>query len=503
MHARSHRLLFACTVLLAFVCTAPAQVIFRVSLPPNAASQPVSGRLLVFATSNSKPTQKVRINFENLAATDTWVAAKEVSILAPGDSVAINADELAYPTPLSKLPAGDYQIQALLDTNHHYVYDMSGSGGELTGPVVRVHLPSAEPVALQLSETVPLPEPSQPKHAKLVDFESKLLASYWGRPMHIRGWLVLPPGYDPSLARQYPTVYVTFGYGSTLDRIAGRADEYYARMESKAAPEMIYVLLDQSTPRGTHEFADSVNNGPWGDALTKEVIPQIEKSYHMDSRFRFLTGHSSGGWSSLWLQVAYPNVFAGTWPTAPDPPDFRSFTGVDLTKDTNFYHKPDGSPRMLVRMEGKDVLSLEQFARMERVMGDYGGQMASFEYVFSPRGEDGRPMQLFDRDTGAIHRDVADAWERYDISRILRDHWNDLGPRLNGKIHLTVGAADTFHLDEPAHLLEDTMKQLGANASFTFVPGRTHMNLYEGGLDERIAQEMYAVARPKAKAAAK
>src|SRR5206468_3392117 len=149
------------------------------------------------------------------------------------------------------------------------------------------------------------------------------------------------------------------------------------------------------------------------------------------------------------------------------------------------------------RMNGKDVLSLEQFAKMERVMGDYGGQMASFEYVFSPRAEGGRPMQLFNRDTGEIDRDVANAWEKYDVAEILREHWKTLGPQLNGKIHLTVGTADTFHLDEPAHLLEQTMKQLGGKASFTYVPGRTHMNLYEGGLQERIAKEMYAVARPK------
>jgi hypothetical protein len=147
-------------------------------------------------------------------------------------------------------------------------------------------------------------------------------------------------------------------------------------------------------------------------------------------------------------------------------------------------------------------LSLEQFAKMERVMGDYGGQMASFEYVFSPRGEDGRPMQLFDRDTGDINRDVAKAWEKYDVAKILRDHWKELAPNLNGKIHLTVGTADTFHLDEPARLLEQTIKDLGGKATFTYIPGRTHMDLYEGGLEEKIAKEMYAVARPKTRKSA-
>lgn len=110
-------------------------------------------------------------------------------------------------------------------------------------------------------------------------------------------------------------------------------------------------------------------------------------------------------------------------------------------------------------------------------------------------------MQLFDRDTGEINREVANAWEKYDVARILREHWKELAPNLNGKIHLIVGTADTFHLDEPARLLEQTIKELGGKASFTYVPGRTHMNLYEGGLQDRIAKQMYAVARPKAKAA--
>jgi hypothetical protein len=282
------------------------------------------------------------------------------------------------------------------------------------------------------------------------------------------------------------------------------ADELYSGMQNKTSPEMIYVALDESCPRGTHEFADSANNGPYGDALTRELIPELEKKYRMDAKpsGRFVTGHSSGGWAALWLQVAYPKVFGGSWPTAPDPSDFHQFTGVDLTKDRNFYRKPDGSPRMLVRMDGKDVLSLEQFAKIEQVQGDYGGQMASFEYVFSPRGEDGRPMQLFDRKTGEIDRAVAREWEKYDVANILRKHWKQLGPELNGKIHLTVGTADTFHLDEPAHALEQTIRELGGKASFTYVPGRTHMDLYEGGLREKIAKEMYAVARPaKAKAA--
>jgi hypothetical protein len=152
---------------------------------------------------------------------------------------------------------------------------------------------------------------------------------------------------------------------------------------------------------------------------------------------------------------------------------------------------------MFIRMEGKDTQSIEDLAKQERVLGDYGGQLASFEWVFSPRGKDGRPMPLFDRDTGKIDPEVAAHWdEHYDIANLLRTNWKTLGPLLNGKIDMTVGTADTFHFDESARLLEQTIKDLGGKASFTYPEGRSHFDLYQGGLTETIAKEMYAVARP-------
>ena len=48
----------------------------------------------------------------------------------------------------------------------------------------------------------------------------------------------------------------------------------------------------------------------------------------------------------------------------------------------------------------------------------------------------------------------------------------------------------------------DTLKSLGSDARIEFIEGRDHFDLYEGGLAERIAREMYAVARPQARRAA-
>ncbi|MFX5914859.1 hypothetical protein ABTE45_18750, partial [Acinetobacter baumannii] len=95
-------------------------------------------------------------------------------------------------------------------------------------------------------------------------------------------------------------------------------------------------------------------------------------------------------------------------------------------------------------------------------LGYYGGQFASFEAVFSPKGEDGQPMPIFDRDTGIIDQRVAKSWERYDISRLLRENWTTLGPKLKGKLNIFVGTADTFHLDEATRLLDAELKKLGS-----------------------------------------
>jgi S-formylglutathione hydrolase FrmB len=500
--ARTARLL-QLTVLLTFACLLHSQtggpIHFRVKLAAELGSEPRSGRLLIFLSSSIEPEKELRPAFGS-EAHSVWITAREVDHLTPGATVEVYSDAPSYPTPLAQAPGGDYQAMALLDVNHHYPYNEDSTGDPRSEVVALKQLDPAHAgtIDLTLSQIKP-EEPMPPLTAgEMLDLESRALSAFWGRPIHMRGVVVLPPDYAMS-TRTYPTVYWTHGFGATLRPIAQFIAPLYAKaMQADEIPPMIYVLLDESCPGGTHEFADSVNNGPWGKALTTELIPYLEKKYRMQARpsGRLLTGHSSGGWAALWLQVTYPKVFGGTWPTAPDPSDFRKFTGPDIhsTPPSNFYHDAQGKPWPLIRISGQDEMSLEDYARQEAVLGTYGGQMASFEWVFSPRGKDGMPEQLFDRQTGVINAEVAKAWEKYDIAEILRQHARELRPLLQNKIHLTVGTADTFHLDEPAHALEETMKQLGIKATFAYLPGKTHMDLYKDGLMKQIAQEMEQTA---------
>ncbi len=465
---------------------------------PSSLKQPVSGRLLIFL---SKGTGAQDLDQSEFAPASGAVCAKEVRAVKGGSSIDVDADEISFPVPFSALANGDYQAQALLDVDHTYAYRGRSAGDLLSDVVPLPHFSpgSAQPPTLRLLRTVPAsaPEPLGPL-VHIENFASPKLTEFFHRPIAMRALVVLPPGYAKSQSR-YPTAYYTHGFGAAFDDLRDRANAFAAAMANKKMPEMVWVLLDESLPTGTHEFADSANNGPWGAALTTEFIPYLESRYRLDARSeaRFLNGHSSGGWATLWLQVTYPRVFGGTWSTSPDPSDFHDFTGVDLyASHANMYHRINGSPYPLERANGKVVSTLERDARLESVLGAYGGQFSSFEWVFSPRGEDGRPLLLFNRTTGEIDSGVVQAWMRYDIAQIIRTQWPHLAPVLNGKIHVFVGTADTFYLDGPAHKLDATLKQVGAKAEVTFIEGRTHMDLYRigadpGGLYSRIAAEMY------------
>ena len=471
-----------------------------------------SGRLLIFLRKGSGGKELG----PSFVPGETWIAAREVVSLTPGSSVDVDADDITYPKPFSQAPDGDYQVQALLDVHHDYNYEMAGGDPQSAVEILSAFHPATTtaPVPLTLesqreglarfaNDDPQWKPPSLVAGVEPVHFESSALNRFWGRPVFITAYVVLPPTYKNG-NETYPTVYWTHGFGGNAQNIASRAVGIRKMMEENSIPPMIFVMLDESFPTGCVEFADSVNNGPWGGALTTEFIPMLEQKYRMDSKSsgRFLNGHSSGGWATLWLQVAYPRIFGGTWSTSPDPSDFHNFTGPDLySAHANVYRKPDGSPYMLVRMNGKDVASLEAFAQQEAVLGPSGGQMASFDWVFSPKSASGAPMQMFDRVTGEVNPEVMKYWaEHYDIAKKVESEWPENARDLKGKIHLIVGTADTFHLDESARLLQQALEKVGADAHFTYLPGKTHGDLYEANGDrmalmKQITKEMYAVAR--------
>ena len=522
--SRNRPFLAAC-LLLPLLAHAGERTTVTVQLDP-AATTATSGRLIVFAVpeaeaAKGKDGSVGAVDVDGFAPHKVTIAAQEVPRIAPRETVVADLDTLAFPVPYAQLAPGRYALQAVLDVDHDYNYSGRESG-DWASAVVPATIGDRNPLpTLTLSKVVDHKDPwdfSHPfiaaatraagpearKHATRIDFESAAVSRFYGHSTKIPGWVLTPPGYEAGNAH-YPTVYMTHGWSGSADKFPATLAGLYAEMLDGRAPKMIWVLLGQDIATGAHEFTDSVNNGPWGEALVHELIPDLERRFRMDARAngRFVFGHSSGGWAALSLQIAYPKTFGGAFATSPDPSDFHDFTGPDLyAPGVNLYRKPDGTPWQVVRADGKDVATMEDLAKTERVLGEYGGQMASFEAVFSPRGVDGRPMPLFDRETGVVDPVVAAYWRTYyDLSERLRTHWPALKPDLDGKLHVWVGTADTYRLDGSAHRLQRTLDALGARSEFHFVEGRNHFDLYQIGDDRnalrpQIARAMYKVARP-------
>jgi pimeloyl-ACP methyl ester carboxylesterase len=305
----------------------------------------------------------------------------------------------------------------------------------------------------------------------------------------MRAGVILPRSYVEHPDRRFPVVYAIPGFGGSHHSVLAAA---YSKRSDLPGVEALYVVLDPRCRLGHHVFADSDNNGPWGRALVEEFIPFIEKKFRGigQPEARLLTGHSSGGWSSLWLQITYPDFFGGVWSTAPDPVDFHAMQTADIyERGANFFWYADHKPRPVGRSNGKPVLFVKPFSDMEGVMG-HGGQLESFEAVFSPQGDDGRPKKLWNRETGAVDTGVAKSWERYDIGLILEHNWTALAPRLAGKLHIYCGGDDTFYLEIAVENLQKTLAKLSSDAKVEIVPGRNHGTLLDQPMRQRIAKEM-------------
>jgi len=416
--------------------------------------------------------------------------ALDVKDWKPGETRILGSDALACPLPLAKLARGTWSVQAVMDLDRGARSFSHGDGNLHSKPLRQELDPVASgPVKVVLDQMYREARFKETERVKLVEIESKLLSAFHGKPMKMRAGVVLPKSFAKDADRRYPVIYEIPGFGGTHTMAHGAA----ARNATEVAGvEMLYVMLDPSCRLGHHVFADSDNNGPCGKALVEELIPHIERTYRGlgTPQARFVTGHSSGGWSSLWLQVAYPDFFGGCWSTAPDSVDFRDFQKVNIYEEgISIFTDEKGAQRPLARRGDTLVLFYKPFSDMEVVMGR-GGQLFSFEAVFSPKGPDGKPRPLWDRVSGKVDAEVAQTWQRYDIRLLLERNWKTLGPKLAGKVHVYMGGKDTFYLDGATVLLKQSLTKFGSNAVVEIFPDRHHGNLIDAALRRRMAEQM-------------
>lgn len=466
----------------------PTALHFEVAVARAISGPALDGRLFVVLGATNGPEPRMAIGNTGLDAAP--VLARDVTNFTANKPAALDRRSALFPLrALGDLPPGDYLIQAVLATNRDLL--LPNAPGNLVSSPVRIHLDPARGGTVKLLLDQHLPEEKLPPDTDLVKFlkfPSPKLSRFWGRPMFLRAALLLPRDWDREPARRYPLVVRIGGFGTRYDGVARELREGSQSRSNWLAdttPRFLALQLDGAGPLGDPYQVNSANHGPYGDALTGELIPYVEAKYRGlgRPRARFTVGGSTGGWVSLALQVFYPDFFGGCWSGYPDPADFRAVQLVNLYADTNAFVNAAGFERPCAReLNGDTGFTMRHETQEENVLGAgdrytmSGGQWGSWNATYSPRGPDGRPQSIWDARTGAIDRTVAEHWKQYDLRLILEEHWPTLGPKLRGKLHVWVGDADNYFLDGGVRFLDEFLQRAEppAGARIEFAPQKRH-----------------------------
>lgn len=469
---------------------APTAAQFEVKLDPNVSSEPLTGRLFVFLSEKSRRAPRSTIEW---FSPEPFLALDVVDF-APGEIRVVDSSAIGFPDRLPTLPDGKYYIHALL-AHSDYDGDPGRAVGNLFSQPIQHELRQSENSAIELTlnQKVPAKQPRLQPWTERIEVPCPMLGEFHGREHLEPALVLLPPSYSSHPERRYPVMYCVPSFNIThLD--TRHCLQLTGPMEAKGSEvEFIRVILSGQGPWGHHSYANGATNGPRADSLVQEFIPYIDEHYRTVSAptARFLTGHSSGGWSSLWLQIQYPQTFGGVWSSAPDPVDFRSYQGINLYADPpqNVYVTGDGLRRRLSRAYRNTVLFWDSFTRMDDAYGR-GGQLRAFEAVFSPLDSSGNPAKVFDRETGLVDPVVAEQWKAYDIRHVLQNDWESLREKLDGKIHLLIGNEDTFFLNEAVDYLLEGIPEFVEVAEVERLDGRTHMNTLTEQRSRRLRRQL-------------
>jgi enterochelin esterase-like enzyme len=521
---------------------------FEISFPAQLSRTPLDGRMMLGLSTDEK--QEPRMHFLEEEVQSQQFFAVDVNDLAPGEPAVIDASALGYPArSLADIPAGDYYVQALL--NRYQTYHRAdgytvklppdmGEGqqwnqkpGNLYSKPVRMHIDphNGSVIHISLTEKIPPVEPVQDsKYVKRIRIQSKLLTKFWGTPMYLGAHVLLPEGFDTHPNAHYPIVVYQDHFSRDLRffrsepparEMKGREREWadaaykmYQDWTSGRLPHVIIVDPVHPNPYYDDSYAvNSANVGPYGDAITQELIPAIEQEFRGIGQpwARVLIGGSTGGWEALADQVFYPDYFNGAWSFCPDPVDFHAYQAVDIYNDKNAFWaegKWGRVPRPEMRdTKGNLLATMEPTVRREEVLGTHGrstDQFGIWQAVFSPVGSDGYPKPIWNPATGVIDPEVANYWrDHYDLTHIMERDWATLGPKLAGKLHFAVGDMDTWYLNNAVHRLEDFLrseKNIYKVPDFNYGAGKPHC--YTGGPFQDMWQRVLPAMRAQMKATA-
>lgn len=510
-------LFFALALVLA-QCTPGTQstnpVKFSISFSSELIEEAQDGRLLLLLSNNDQAEPRFQIND---GLNTQLIFGIDVDGMKPGQEIVVDRSAFGYPlSSIAAIPPGNYFAQALINryetfhlkTGHTVKLPPDQGEGQqwnrkpgnfYSKPVpITITGTKGEEFKLVMDQKIPpVEQPTDTKYVKHIKIESKLLSEFWGKPMYLGAHVLLPEGFDEHPAARYPLMiyhghfptdfggfrteppdpnldttdysarFGIYGYNKIQQQ---EAYNFYQQWKSKDFPRFLIIEIQHATPYYDDSYAvNSANMGPYGDAIMKELVPEIEKQFRGIGQgwARFTYGGSTGGWEALAVQMFYPDDFNGCFAACPDPIDFRSFCLVDIYKDKNAYYY-DSDFKKLPRPSHRNYLgqiqsTMQESNYYELALGTKtrsGQQWDIWEAVYSPQGEDGYPKRIFDKETGEIDPAVAAYWkENYDLRHILERDWATLGPKLEGKIHIYCGDMDNYYLNNAVYQMEAFLKK--------------------------------------------
>ena len=471
----------------------------------------IQGRVLLFLSDNNLEEPRFQTNDKSSTAFVFGVDLKQKN----SSKTIIDTKAFGYPVKnIDQIPPGEYFVQALLHKYEtfnlitgntvHLPMDR-GEGqrwhsapGNYYSTVKQISLNPKKRKSIKITLDQIIPEiipPKDTKYVKHIKMKSKLLSDFWGRPMYLGAHILLPEGFDNHPEARYPLMIFhghfpkDFGGFRTSEPDPDLEPEYSERFQlegynrivqeheyqfykdwtSNDFPRVVAIEIQHANPYYDDSYAvNSANIGPYGDAITYELIPYIEKQFRCigEGWSRFLYGGSTGGWEALAAQIFYPDEYNGCYAACPDPIDFRAYCLVDIYKDENAYYTGP-KHRKVERPGQRNYLgevsaSLRQMNYRELALGTNsrsGEQWDIWQAVYSPMGSDGYPKPIWDKLTGKIDREVATYWkENYDLRHILKRDWSLLGPKLEGKINIYCGDMDNYYLNNAVYLMEDFLE---------------------------------------------
>ena len=469
------------------------------------------GRVLLMISNNNNAEPRFQINDNH---NTQMIFGIDVDSWNANEKIIIDAEAFGYPVKsINDIEEGEYYVQALLhkyetfNLSTGYTVKLPKDQGEgqkwnispknLYSTPKKIKIKKSQTIHITLDNEIPPIEPAKDtEYIKHIKIKSEMLSEFWGRDMYLQANVLVPHGFDKKSKTRYPLMifhghfpYTFRGFRTTQPSapeedtiynsrfgITGykyiqekEAYDLYNNWISNDFPRFLAIEIQHQNPYYDDSYAvNSANIGPYGDAITYELIPHVEKLFNGvgEAWGRFLYGGSTGGWESLAAQVLYPKEYNGCFAACPDPIDFRAFTVVNLYEDDNAYYH-EGSNRKTLRAgmrDGKGIIKnhLIQINQRESALGSKGrsgDQWDIWQAVYSPSGEDGYPKPIWDRETGKIDKEVAEYWkENYDLSYIMKRDWDKIGKDLEGKINIYCGDMDNYYLNNAVVLTEEFLE---------------------------------------------